>query len=257
MRYTLPCEDTINLPNIKTLETIGISTDNISYDKKNLAGNIIISGDYLQDNCDDVMEFTHEIPMEFLIDDEKINPEVNIANFIYNLLPGKGVEVKFDLEVILNEEPEEVVEADIIRDEDYEELQKQVDENLENVLHPETRDDSVIVDNDNYDNNDDGDNHDTNNDYDVYENKVDFIEGEDIDYLDDNIVKMEVKQAKTEFNPGFIPKEKDKFTTYKIITLEDGETIDDCLFKRNLSRKLLVKEHEFGSNKIILKIEHE
>lgn len=246
MRYTLPCEDTINLPHLKALETIGISADNLTYDKKNLAGDIIISGDYTQDNCEDMMEFTHEIPVEFLIDDEKINPEVNITNFIYDVLPGKGIEVRFDLEIILNE----ITVGEVERDEDYEELQKQVEEGLDNVLNnkevtPEQRDA------DKNDNQDNHDNPDNNDDYDDYNN---LVENDD---HDDNYLKMEVKQDKVEFNPGFIPKEKDKYTTYKIITLDEGETVDDCLFRRNLSRKLLVREHEFGSNKIILKIEHE
>ena len=104
MKYTIPYNDKITLPHIKKIDSIGINADNLNYDKRELSGEVIITGDYQLDNSEDVMEFKHDIPVSFLIDDDTISPEINISNFKYELIAGRGLEVLFDLDVILVEE---------------------------------------------------------------------------------------------------------------------------------------------------------
>jgi len=274
MKYTIPYDDKITLPHIKKIDSIGINADNLYYDSKELVGEVIISGDYLLDNSNDIMEFKHDIPVSFLIDDEKISPQINISNFKYELIPGRGIEVMFDLDVILTEdmEKEELIiartkdEDDIVDENDMKEFQDKIDENLDSALQKrnekkekkarkkdveiiEVRDDIMDSDDD-YDQLDHG-----------LKDEAPFIKAIEDTYdevfPEDFVFNMNLQPTLTSFDTGFIPRDNDKYTTYKILRLENHETIEELLETRNLSKAYICKEYQFDDLKIVLKMEDE
>lgn len=247
MKYTIPYDDKIILPHIKNIETIGINTDNLYYDQKELTGEVIITGDYSLDNSSDIMEFIHNIPVSFLIDDANIIPQINIANFKYELIAGRGIEVIFDLDVILasdeneekRDEKEKVIEEEIIEevtdekevieDKDVLEFQEKVDENLDKIINDEREsisDEEELV------------------------KEIDTIIEEEKE-----IIKTNVQTTHSTFDTSFVPREHDRYTTYKVLLIEKNESINDVLEARNLAKALICKEYNFSDDKIVLKIE--
>lgn len=120
MKYTIPYEDKINLPHIKELIALDLRTGDIYKDNEDLLGKVIVFGEYALDNSEDVMEFTHEIPISLLVDDTNIEPVISFSNLEYELVKGRGVEIMFDLDVTLETR------------EDH--FQKAVDEKLDEVI---------------------------------------------------------------------------------------------------------------------------
>ncbi|QVK19039.1 hypothetical protein KHQ81_04855 [Mycoplasmatota bacterium] len=349
MKYTIPYDDKITLPHIKKIDSIGINADNLYYDARELTGEVIITGDYLLDNSNDVMEFKHDIPVSFLIDDESISPQINISNFKYELIPGRGIEVVFDLDVILTEELEEEEEIvprmnneendnqDLLKEQSDEEaikeFQEKIDENLdtvlqkrnkkkkkqskkeepikeevtereeddkeikleedtlvkdvtedmvkeeehvnreedveeesviqeeepatqadeESVIHTEEEDETTIVQEEDP----------INREEDVEEAKDVHKEEEEVKQVvqeetpEEEIFQTNLQATVASFDTGFIPRDNDKYTTYKILLVEKNETIDDLLDSRNLSKSLICKEYQFDDQKIVLKLEDE
>src|SRR5690554_2902960 len=261
MKYTIPYDDKITLPHIKKIESVGISADNLLYDRKELSGEVIITGEYSLDNSEDIMEFKHDIPVSLLIDDARIDPQINISNFKYELISGRGIEVIFDLDVILEEEEENEEETpaqdEVIRDDEEEEekirdededvddeevslndienkeindikdFQEQIDKNLDEVLNTDSREDIE----------------DVNDEIKNVEEKV------------DDTFNTKLEATLSSFDTSFVPRDNDKFTTYKILLVEKDETIDQLLEERNLSKTLICKEYQFDEQKIVLKLE--
>lgn len=231
MKYTIPYDDKITLPHIKNIEKIEINADNLSYDRKEVSGEVIIRGDYTVDNTNDLMEFIHEIPVSLLIDDAEIEPHINICNFKYELLPGKGIEVIFDLDVVLEKEEEEEkrVEEDL---EDLKNFQEQIDKNLTEVLNAGEREEIE---------------------------EIDEVETEDIieEFAKEEMLNTKLEGTLSSFDMSFVPRDNDKFTTYKILLIENHESIDQVLEERNLSRALVCKEYDFDEKKIVLKLEND
>lgn len=256
MKYTIPYDDKIILPHIKEIKSIGISADSLAYDRKELSGEVIITGDYTLDNSSDLMEFKHNIPVSLLIDEAKLEPEINISNFKYEVIPGRGVEVIFDLDVILiedvQEEEENIIEEEevvvdeeiceeITRDdneveetveeeelEDIKTFQEQIDKNLDEVLNSGNREEIE----------------------EVVEEKLEEI----VDEIEDSF-STKLEATLSTFDTSFVPRDNDKYTTYKILLIEENETIDQVLEARNLSRALICKEYQFDNEKIVLKLE--
>ncbi len=251
MKYTIPYDDKITLPHIKKIDSIGINADNLHYDNKELAGEVIITGDYSLDNSDDIMEFKHDIPVSFLIDDASIIPQINISNFKYELIMGRGLQVMFDLDVILMEESEKeetIVERDDNQDlideevKEMQEFQEKIDANLDKVLNNKETPVEEIVE-------------------EVQTEQDNLREEEEVQEEQENQEEFEevklstnLESTMTSFDTGFIPRDNDKYTTYKIILLENEQTIDELLEARNLSKAFICKEYQFN-NKIVLKIE--
>lgn len=231
MKYTIPYDDKITLPHIKNIEKIEINADNLSYDRKEVSGEVIIRGDYTVDNTNDLMEFIHEIPVSLLIDDAEIEPQINICNFKYELIPGKGIEVIFDLDVVLEKEEEEEkrVEEDL---EDLKNFQEQIDKNLTEVLNAGEREEIE---------------------------EIDEVETEDIieEFAKEEMLNTKLEGTLSSFDMSFVPRDNDKFTTYKILLIENHESIDQVLEERNLSRALVCKEYDFDEKKIVLKLEND
>ncbi len=288
MKYTIPYDDKITLPHIKKIESIGINADKLNYDSKELTGQVIITGDYLLDNSQDVMEFTHDIPISFLIDDEAISPQINISNFKHELIQGRGIEVMFDLDVILVEEKDSIVARDDEEEktveetekEDLKEFQEKIDENLESVLQTRNKKEKKSEDKEERplfktkenkkkleDEEDEQDitpeivNEDIDRPKEIEEE--DDITPEVIDDVLDEVYEKEEEDVKfntylqstlTSFDTGFIPRD-DKYTTYKILLVEDSETVETVLESRNLSKALICKEYQYDDKKIVLKLE--
>ena len=61
----------------------------------------------------------------------------------------------------------------------------------------------------------------------------------------------------TQFDIGFISNTNDKYTTYKVLLLEEDELIEDILEAKGLSRDLIVDEFDRSDRKIVLKIDDE
>lgn len=239
MKYTIPYDDKITLPHIKNIEKIEINADKLSYDRKEVSGEVIITGDYTVDNTNDLMEFIHEIPVSLLIDDAEVEPQINISNFKYELIPGKGIEVIFDLDVVL-EKDEEICDEDIEREEleDLKIFQEQIDKNLTEVLNTDEREEGEKL-------------------------EIEEIEDAEIqeDYIDEVIAEEKLnttlESTLSSFDTSFVPRDNDKFTTYKILLIEKNESIDQLLEARNLSRALICKEYDFDEKKIVLKLEND
>ncbi|ERJ13576.1 hypothetical protein [Haloplasma contractile] len=147
MNYTIPYSDKISLPRINEVLEADIVAEDINYDQTELEGKIIISGEYTVTNDSEVMEFTHEIPISFLIDDPDVNPSVDINNFTYDVIPGKGLEVNFELDVMIaeHEEPEKV-EVELDDAKDKEEFQENVNSKLNEFLTDRDDEKSVVYD---------------------------------------------------------------------------------------------------------------
>ncbi len=251
MKYTIPYDDKITLPHIKKIDSIGINADNLNYDQKELLGEVIISGEYLLDNSKDIMEFSHDIPVSFLIDDETISPHVNISNFKYELIPGRGIEVMFDLDVILSEITEEEKES-IARSSKKSNHDKElIAENIEEDEKDKSDEEEIKKFQNKIDNDLDGIINSRNDADDTLE--LEPIEDNDIDDFEFNTNLMPTMES---FDTSFVPRDNDKFTTYKILLVEDNENIDELLEARNLPKALICNEYKFDK-KIVLKIENE
>ncbi len=294
MKYTIPYDDKITLPHIKNIDSIGINADNLFYDSKELTGEVMISGDYLLDNSQDVMEFRHDIPVTFLIDDDKISPQINISNFKYELLPGRGLQVMFDLDVILTEQvKEEVVvereneetKADILEkpktknkknktrqktdEDDIKEFQEKIDENLDHVLNNRNKNkeeeeeitveeepEEIITKEKLRPETIEVEPEETQEELSETPQTQELEEEYHEEFPDDFILTTNMQSMATSFDTGFVPRDNDKFTTYKILLIENNESLDDLLDTRNLSKALICKEYQFD-NKIVLKIEND
>jgi hypothetical protein len=342
MRYSTPYSDKITLPHIKKISSIGINTDNLFYDSRELSGEVIIDGEYLTENELDIMSFTHDLPVSILIDDEEVEPEVHISNFKYELIPGVGLEIMFELDMILTDKTQvdikheevlnqrieeldkqlaenkqnlenlnnsseiveakrgEVIEPDqdavkfknqmdkqltekkqnlenlinsseiveakrcevIEPDQDAVEFKNQIDKNLEKIIGDRTAQEVPEVVEETEVKRDEEDKIAL---LSVLEDEIIEEEAEEIEVLDNlEIVKAEVDKLSTKlqatsssFDTGFISSNKDRFTTYKIILLEENENIDEVLERKNLSRALICDEYKSDSSKVILKIEND
>lgn len=246
MKYTIPYDDKITLPHIKQIESVEINTDNLNYDKRELTGEVIITGDYLLDNSSDIMEFKHDIPVSFLIDDAECDPQITITNFKYELIPGRGLEVIFDLDVTLKEAEKEVEETpieiprddieevDSEADEDIIAFQEEVDENLDKALNIRSEEEDVPI---------------------PVLDETEIVEAEVEIEPEPESFSTKLEAMLSSFDTSFVPRDNDKFTTYKILLLEKHETIDELLEARNLSKALICKEYQFDDEKIVLKLE--
>lgn len=350
MKYTIPYEDKINLPHIKELLSIDLKAGKIEKNEDELISKVIVYGEYTLDNSEDVMEFTHEIPISLLVDDTDIEPVISFSNFEYELVKGRSVEIMFDLDVTIesreeqfqkevdekldevisekqpdafasiNEElsqqalhedgeelvdekeeavkevEENIVSEDIeveVRPEDEEEVemdslfvQDDEDELVQNnELHPEENErdqddeDELLADLDLHLEDDlrvnleeevmtdDGLSVDLDNMLDetyIEEDEVgeDGIHDvslfeEENEEMIDSPVQVRPSDEEDSFDIGFISSAHDKFTTYKVLLLEEEEDLDKILEEKGLSKDLIVDGFDRNSRKVVLKIDDE
>lgn len=346
MKYTIPYEDTIQLPHIKEILNIDLKTGEITKEQEDLVGKVIVFGEYTLDNSEDVMEFTHEIPISLLVDDTDISPIISFSNFEYELVRGRSVEIMFDLDVALEtredkfqkEMDDKLDEAiGVKRDDDFESINEELNDfALEEANDPgETEDEEIaevievlaeetnleeeyyvddteadedaglemmvdldITQEENRDHWDDNglDNDlddilgidtpdvDDNNDLDDFDDLDDLDDYDDYPYggddnddlfkeLEPKIEKAEVEleddssechhvkvlpsEKTTQFDVGFISNTHDKFTTYKVLLLDEDEYLEDILEVKGLSKDLIVDEFDRSDRKVVLKIDDE
>jgi hypothetical protein len=300
MKYTIPYEDKITLPHIKEVVDLNIKTGDIYQKDEDLLGKVIVYGEYTLDNSEeDIIEFTHEIPVSLLVDDAAIEPVINYSDLVYELVKGRGIEIMFNLDVTLDnreedfqeeidrklnevidsrdnigfnevntelnqelnvfdveEEVEEAVEineaeaevledvVEDIRDEEEVEVNEEDEEEVraEAVeIEPEVEVEPEVLDEL------------------VSEEEVEELVDEEIEefFEEDDVLSVTPSEDGTQFDIGFISNVNDRYTTYKIIILEDGEMIDDVLAKKELSKELLLEEYDSDGRKYVLKLEDE
>lgn len=297
MKYTIPYEDKILLPHIKEILSIDLKTSGIVKENEDLVGKVIVYGEYTLDNSEDIMEFTHEIPISLLVDDTDIEPVISFSNFEYELVKGRSIEIMFDLEVTIETREEQ--------------FQKEVDEKLDEALNVEGKDPFASV-NEALQQSFQSDEpthaefeQEVNETVGVEKNKVEDapIDEEEmetkedremvkepddeevgIDYLlneldpaDENgisveplvidedveekpetgLVQVQPCEADEQFDIGFISNIHDKYTTYKVILLEGDEDVDILLAEKGLSKDHIVGGFDRETRKIILKLDHE
>ena len=329
MKYTIPYEDKINLPHIKELLSIDLKAGKIEKNEDELISKVIVYGEYTLDNSEDVMEFTHEIPISLLVDDTDIEPVISFSNFEYELVKGRSVEIMFDLdvtiesreeqfqkevdekldEVISEKQPdafasinEELSQQALHEDgeelvDEKEEAVKEVEEDIvseviEVEVRPEDEEevemDSLFVQDDEDElladldlhleddlrvnleeevMTDDGLSVDLDNMLDetyIEEDEVgeDGIHDvslfeEENEEMIDSPVQVRPSDEEDSFDIGFISSAHDKFTTYKVLLLEEEEDLDKILEEKGLSKDLIVDGFDRNSRKVVLKIDDE
>ena len=329
MKYTIPYEDKINLPHIKELLSIDLKAGKIEKNEDELISKVIVYGEYTLDNSEDVMEFTHEIPISLLVDDTDIEPVISFSNFEYELVKGRSVEIMFDLDVTiesreeqfqkevdekldevisekqpdafasineelsqqaLHEDGEELVdekeeavkevEEDIVSEDIEVEVRPEDEEEVEmDSLFVQDDEDELLADLDLHLEDDlrvnleeevmtdDGLSVDLDNMLDetyIEEDEVgeDGIHDvslfeEENEEMIDSPVQVRPSDEEDSFDIGFISSAHDKFTTYKVLLLEEEEDLDKILEEKGLSNDLIVDGFDRNSRKVVLKIDDE
>lgn len=282
MKYTIPYDAKINLPHIKELIKLELKPSDMAQDGDDLVGKIMVMGEYSLDQSEEIMNFCQEIPVSLLMDDCEVEPEINCQNLQYEVVKGRGLEIMFDLEVQLpsrDEKFQQEVDEKLceVLEENAGDQFVEINQSLQEALQSEPVEDVFMeetIEEAKCDMDEAGEERNSKNEED--DDDLEIIEdifgldednaieipveinesGEVIEVIPEENLKVSPSDAVQSFDVGFIGNQFDKYTTYKIIILDEDEKIDEILTLKNLSPNCIIDEVCDG-RKYVLKIEDE
>lgn len=256
MKYTIPYSENISLPQLSEVLKLGVEIHDVSYDKVQLTGTVSVTGEYAVNQSEDVMVFTHEIPVTLIIENEEIDPSIEVTNVQYEVVPNKGIELIFELDVLLGMDYE-AMPADVPVNDALEaevtEFQNDVNEKLDEILgdrEEESQDEPALAE--------------------VVRDEHEEVSEE-----------LEVEEYYEEVSPDVIPDEEDEvhvnvqagesehinplatsylsslgenYSTYRICFLEDGETVEEYCATHDISPDSVIDHPTIKDNKIVIKV---